>query len=163
MLPHVSPQNVLALHTIPFLIALNPALGHPLVVQYLSNISGSELSTPFTRSDVLEILRKLPPTLPSFDVMGRLLRDPSTIRTLDADQYYASGLMVDRGPAEHGFRKTTIADLVRTEVLGAFVLNSIGWVERTEQEALAGLVSDDRAAKGVQNVRLLCPMPFLRP
>ena len=134
------------------MIALNPALGHPLVVQLLGNAAGSELNISFARSDVLDMLRRLPPTLPSFDVMGRLLRDQTTVRALDDGRPFTDSDMNNTGAIGGSFRKTTIADLVRIEVLGAFVLNSISWVEQTEKEALQGLVSDDRAAKGVQNV-----------
>ena len=84
--------------------------------------------------------------------MGRLLRDQTAVRALDDGQLFTDSDMNDTGAIGGSFRKTTIADLVRIEVLGAFVLNSISWVEQTEKEALQGLVSDDRAAKGVQNV-----------
>lgn len=149
LLPQLTTQNILALHTMPTLLALNPALGLPLIVQLLSATDGPGVKASFHRSDVLEVLRGLPPTLPSFDVMGRLLRDPTHVQAMEGEKLTLNG-------EERVIRtqmRTTVADLVRTEVLGAFVLNSIGWVERTEKEALQGLVSDDRAAKGVQNVR----------
>jgi hypothetical protein len=38
------------------------------------------------------------------------------------------------------------------EVLGRFIHEGIEWVERAEREEREGLVSDDRVAKGVQNV-----------
>ncbi|THH07603.1 hypothetical protein EW145_g3265 [Phellinidium pouzarii] len=148
-LPRFVPQSLIALHSLPPLIALNPALGHPLIVSLLSNSPSATRNTYFARMDVLEVLRQLPPTLPSFDVIGRLLRDPTSILAIDrneragdvgADQYTNSNM------------RTTIADLTRTEILGAFIFNAIGWVERSEREAIEGLISDDRAGKGVQNL-----------
>lgn len=82
----------------------------------------------------LDALTILPPTLPSFDLLGRLLRDTSTI-----PDYSTGG-------------KTTIADIVRSEVLGRFIHESIKWLDNAERDEQDGLVSDDRFAKGVQNV-----------
>ena len=83
----------------------------------------------------LHVLRHLPPTLPTFDLLGRLLRD-STVVT----------------DSSTGGR-TTIADLVRHEVLGWFLHESMEWLDHAEQEEREGNISDDRFAKGVQNVR----------
>jgi hypothetical protein len=48
--------------------------------------------------------------------------------------------------------KVTVADVVRIEVLGPFIHQSIQWIDRAEREEREGLISDDRVAKGVQNV-----------
>jgi CCR4-NOT transcription complex subunit 11 len=80
-------------------------------------------------SAYLDVLRYLPPTLPTFDLLGRLLRDATRIGT------------------------TTIADLVRTEVLGRFIHECINWLDHAENEERRGMISDDRFPKGVQNVR----------
>ena len=82
----------------------------------------------------LDVLRHLPPTLPTFDLLGRLLRDGT--------------IVTDRTTGG----RTTIADLVRNEVLGWFIHQSIQWLDRAEEEERAGTISDDRFAKGVQNV-----------
>lgn len=66
--------------------------------------------------------------------MGRLLRDQSFIKV-------------------PGY--STVADLVRMEVLGRFVHECIQWLERAEREEREGLISDDRFGKGVQNVSLI--------
>ena len=41
---------------------------------------------------------------------------------------------------------------MRVEVLGRFVHESINWLDCAEREEREGLISDDRFAKGVQNV-----------
>ena len=46
----------------------------------------------------------------------------------------------------------TVADVVRMEVLGPFIHQCVLWIERAEREEREGLISDDRSAKGVQNV-----------
>ena len=46
-----------------------------------------------------------------------------------------------------------MADLIRMEVLGRFIHECITWLERAEVEDREGLVSDDRYAQAVQNVR----------
>jgi hypothetical protein len=48
--------------------------------------------------------------------------------------------------------KVTVADVVRMEVLGPFIHQCILWLDRAEREEREGLISDDRFAKGVQNV-----------
>ncbi|EJD05028.1 uncharacterized protein FOMMEDRAFT_120314 [Fomitiporia mediterranea MF3/22] len=146
-LPHFAPHTLVPLHSLPPLLALNPALGHPLIVALLNTSRDSPSGSSFTRADVFDILRQLPPTLPSFDILGRLLRDPTIVPIADN----LDDSREDRQQI-NGIPTTTIADLTRTEVLGSFVLNAIAWVERSELEAREGLISDDRAAKGVQNL-----------
>jgi hypothetical protein len=41
------------------------------------------------------------------------------------------------------------------EVLGPFIHQCILWIDRAEREEREGLISDDRFAKGVQNVLTL--------
>jgi len=79
----------------------------------------------------LDILPFLPPALPTFDLYGRLLRDQTRVTV----QGYS-----------------TVADLVLMEVLGRFIHEAINWLERAEREEREGNISDDRFAKGVQNV-----------
>lgn len=118
-------------HDLPPLIAHNPTLAHPILTALLSQ--------PVIDT-YISVLRHLPPTLPTFDLLGRLLRDPTVI----IDE-------TTRG-------RTAIADLVRNEVLGWFLHESMLWLDRAEEEEQAGTISDDRFAKGVQNV---CTLVFL--
>ncbi|KAH9916386.1 uncharacterized protein BXZ73DRAFT_92491 [Epithele typhae] len=113
---------------LPSILAINPTLGHPLVITLLTMDSdvGSE---PY-----LDVLRTLPPTLPSFDLVGKLLRDTMTI-----NDHSTGG-------------RTTIADVVRTEVLGWFINSCVSWLDRAEQDEREGNISDDRFTKGVQNL-----------
>lgn len=122
-------------HDLPPLIAHNPTLAHPILTALLSQ--------PVIDT-YISVLRHLPPTLPTFDLLGRLLRDPTVI--------------IDR--TTRG--RTTIADLVRNEVLGWFLHESMMWLDRAEEEEQAGTISDDRFAKGVQNVCTLCLACFNR-
>lgn len=114
------------------IIAHNSALAHPLFVALLTQSFGpNENVLP---SPCLDVLPFLPPTLPSFDLMGRLLRDPTPC-------------------SANGY--TIVRQLVRSEVLGRFLRESINWVDRAEAQEREGLISDDRFAKGVQNVGFL--------
>lgn len=124
---------------LPGIIANNPLIAHPLVSALLAADSEEGPDTH------LDVLRRLPPALPSFDLMGRLLRDATAITD------GATG------------GRTTIADLVRTEVLGWFIHECVAWLDRAEQDERAGNVSDDRFAKGVQSVRALLRASSLRP
>jgi hypothetical protein len=108
------------------LASYNPTLAHPLFVGLL-NAANPEHNLP---SPFLDILPYLPPTLPTFDLLGRLLRDQTTL---------GSGLY-------------TVSNVVHAEVLGRFIHECTKWLDRAEQEEREGLISDDRFAKGVQNV-----------
>ncbi|KAI0651362.1 hypothetical protein C8Q79DRAFT_897753 [Trametes meyenii] len=113
---------------LPGIIANNSTIAHPLLNALL--VADSELG-PET---YLDVLRHLPPTLPSFDLMGRLLRDATPMTDM------------------HTGGRTTIADVVRTEVLGWFIQECVSWLDRAEQDERDGNISDDRFAKGVQNL-----------
>ncbi|KAI0350992.1 hypothetical protein OH77DRAFT_1498803 [Trametes cingulata] len=113
---------------LPAIIAKNTTLAHPLLNALLA------ADTEQGPDTYLDVLRHLPPTLSSFDLIGRLLRDTTTVTD-----------------ATTGGR-TTIADLVRIEVLGWFIHNSVSWLDRAEQDEREGNISDDRFAKGVQNL-----------
>lgn len=115
---------------LPSIVANNPNLAYQL---FLALLTATNLQSqgPYP---YLDVLTNVPPTLPSFDLLVRLLRDTS--------------IVID--PATGG--KTTVADIVRVEALGRFIHESIKWLDNAEKEEREGLISDDRFAKGVQNV-----------
>ncbi|KAL1937911.1 hypothetical protein VTO73DRAFT_12661 [Trametes versicolor] len=127
-IPQLAAPPMVTSVDLPGIIANNPLIAHPLVSALLAADSEEGPDTH------LDVLRRLPPALPSFDLMGRLLRDATAI--MDG----ATG------------GRTTIADLVRTEVLGWFIHECVSWLDRAEQDERAGNVSDDRFAKGVQSL-----------
>lgn len=134
LIPYLTSTPMVTSFDIVPLITNNPSLAHPL---FLSLLSAPYSSTnPEALFRHLDVLKYLPPTLPTFDLLGRLLREPKEI----TDE--ATGA------------RTTIADLVRMEVLGWFIHECINWLDAAEIEQEEGLISDDRFAKGVQNVRL---------
>ncbi|KAI0632790.1 hypothetical protein C8Q77DRAFT_1119739 [Trametes polyzona] len=127
-IPQLASPPVVTSVDLPGIIANNASLAHPLVSAILA-------AEPEQGPDTyLDVLRHLPPTLPSFDLMGRLLRDTTMVTDI-----------VTGG-------RTTIADLVRTEVLGWFIHECVSWLDRAEQDEREGNISDDRFAKGVQNL-----------
>ncbi|OBZ74622.1 hypothetical protein A0H81_05284 [Grifola frondosa] len=128
LIPQLTSPPMITSVDLPPLIANNPTLAHPLLTALLSSIGEQG---PFT---YLDVLKRLPPTLPSFDLLGRLLRDPTMIPDVTTGG------------------RTTIADLVRIEVLGWFTHEAIRWLDKAEQDERDGLISDDRFAKGVQNL-----------
>ncbi|TFK50605.1 hypothetical protein OE88DRAFT_275862 [Heliocybe sulcata] len=125
----VSPPVVTSVD-LPPLIAHNATLAHPLMAALLS------LCPPQGSAMYLDVLRRLPPTLPSLDLLGRLLRDTTPMTDV-----------VTGG-------RTTLADVVRSEVLGGFLHEAIEWVGNREAEEKDGLINDDRVAISVQNVRV---------
>jgi hypothetical protein len=128
LIPQLTSPPVLISIDLPPIIAHNPAIATPLVVSLLA-LPPSDLSVAY-----LDVLAQLPPTLPTFDVIGRLLHD--TTPSMDS---------ITGG-------KVTVADVVRMEVLGPFIHQCIMWIDRAELEEREGLISDDRFAKGVQNL-----------
>ncbi|KAN0136541.1 hypothetical protein V8E53_005588 [Lactarius tabidus] len=128
LIPQLTSPSVLISLDIPPIIAHNPTVATPLLVSLLT-LPPSDASGAF-----LDVLTQLAPTLPTFDVIGRLLRD-----TTPATDSISGG-------------KVTVADIVRMEVLGPLIHECILWLERAEREERDGLISDDRFAKGVQNL-----------
>ncbi|KAI0315020.1 hypothetical protein OF83DRAFT_1164967 [Amylostereum chailletii] len=127
LLPQLTDRPMLTSVDLPPIIAHNPTLAHSLLVALLTR-------APATAPAYLDVLAKLPPTLPSFDVLGRLFRDTTPLRDV----------------AVGG--NSTIADVVRMDVLGRFIHHAVSWLEEAEEQEREGLVSDDRFAKGVQNL-----------
>jgi hypothetical protein len=119
---------------LPSIVANNPNLAYQLFLA-LFTAANAQSQGPYP---YLNVLTKLPPTLPSFDLLVRLLQDTSVVIE----------------PATGG--KTTIADIVRVEALGRFIHESTKWLDNAEREEREGLISDDRFAKGVQNVGNRC-------
>lgn len=138
LIPQLTSTPLITSHDLPPLIALNPTLAYPILTALLAQ--------PLIDT-YLDVLRHLPPTLLTFDLLGRLLRETKTV--------------VDRTTGG----LTTIADLIRSEVLGWFLHESILWLDKAQEEEQAGAISDDRFAKGVQNVRhgvfAIQPVPHL--
>ncbi|KAH9915307.1 uncharacterized protein B0H18DRAFT_886034 [Fomitopsis serialis] len=130
VLPQLTSAPVITAMDLPSLISYNPSIAHPLFAALLSSAATNNQDPVL----YLEALKHLPPILPSFDLIGRLLRDPTTV------------LDITTGG------KTTVADLVRAEVLGWFLHSCITWLDRAEEDERAGEVSDDRFGKGVQNL-----------
>jgi hypothetical protein len=120
-----SSQMITPLDLAP-IITYNPTLAHPLFVALLATSS----SDAYLPSPFLDILPFMTPNLQTFDLMGRLLRDNT------------------KTAAGH----ITVGELVRSEVLGRFIHESINWIEEAERQEREGSISDDRFAKGVQNV-----------
>ena len=127
-IPQLISPSVLISLDIPPIVTHNPTIATPVLVSLLT-LPPSDASRAF-----LDVLTQLSPTLPTFDVIGHLLRD-----TTPAADSITGG-------------KVTVADIVRMEVLGPLIHHCILWLDRAEREERDGLISDDRFAKGVQNV-----------
>lgn len=122
-----SPAPLPAFITPPYLAPLaayNPALCSALLAAVSASDSASSSDfdsgalTPPNSVPFLAALAALPPTLASFDVLGRLLSDPAPAARVR----------------------------VRGDVLGPFVVNTIEWFARAEREDRAGRAADDRFA-----------------
>lgn len=140
MIPKLTSPSFITSTDLLSILAANPALGHPIVAALLTN------ETEVGPEPYLDVLKRLPPVLSSFDLIGRLLRDTTTVTDVSTGG------------------RTTVADLIRTEVLGWFIHECVMWLDRAEQDEREGNISDDRFAKGVQNVRVsICIHPLLVP
>ncbi|KAH7882673.1 hypothetical protein F5I97DRAFT_1907405 [Phlebopus sp. FC_14] len=132
LIPQLTSPPMITSMDLPPIVAHNSNLAYLL---FLALLTSSSSNIPSQGAPVyLDVLKQLPPALPSFDLLGRLLRDISTVT-----DYVTGG-------------KTTVADLVRVEVLGRFIHESIKWLDNAEREEREGLVSDDGFATGVQNL-----------
>lgn len=132
LIPNLTSPPVITSMDLPPIVAHNPNIAYQLVLALLT--SNPLNAQPQGPSAYIDVLKHLPPTLPSFDLLVRLLQDTTTL--------------ID--PTTGG--KTTVADVVHVEVLGRFIHESIKWLENADREEREGLISDDRFAKGVQNL-----------
>ncbi|KAF9468395.1 hypothetical protein BDZ94DRAFT_1154093 [Collybia nuda] len=120
-----SSQMIVSLDLAPIVLN-NPTIAHPLFIGLLMNAQPEHnLPSPF-----LDVLPYLPPTLSTFDLLGRLLRDQTPV----------------------GSGHFTVSEIVRAEVLGRFIHEAINWLDHAERDEREGLTSDDRFAKGVQHL-----------
>ncbi|KAJ7172876.1 hypothetical protein C8R43DRAFT_675838 [Mycena crocata] len=81
------------------------------------------------RTATLVALARLPPTLPTLDVLGRLLRDGRRVEIGDTPSGFS------KGDDDHNQEYLTISALIRAAVLGPFVAGSIAALERAEEQA----------------------------
>lgn len=140
MIPNLlsTPGPMIASLDLQPLICNNPSIAYNVLIAILS--------VPRTSLAVyVDVLQSLPPILPSFDIMSRLLTESTVIDPRPSGSTDNTSLST----------KITVADLVRTEVLGRFVHECIRWLDNAENEEEEGLINDDRVAKGAQNVSLL--------
>ncbi|KAJ7136365.1 hypothetical protein C8R43DRAFT_1020576 [Mycena crocata] len=125
LLASACPSLLVPAADLPPLVAHNPALAAGLVGAVLvgAPVAGEGVDDGQTTHDLraatLAALARLPPTLPTFDVLGRLLRD---------------GRVVYTGREPIASDELTLSTLVRAAVLGAFVAGSIAYLERAERE-----------------------------
>lgn len=135
------------------IISHNPTLGGALCVCILSGppyaLALPQKDKAVARIDpqnaskegCLSVLSDLPPTLPSFDLFGRLLRDDTPVQ-------FGSDANDDR----IGGHRFMVGDVIRVYALGAFLQNCIAWIESAAEEERAGNFSDDRVSQSVANV-----------
>ncbi|KAJ6577226.1 hypothetical protein B0H19DRAFT_1118744 [Mycena capillaripes] len=154
------------------LVATNPALAAGVIGALLAKIDGSNSTAVpgaatgagdslnggtagMKTTAIVSALARLPPTLPTFDVLGRLLRDGRVVENVNEHVDFSSSSngcanATENGNGANGLgATTTIADLIRTDVLGRFVAASIDWLDNAEREEREGRASEDRWAQGV--------------
>ena len=139
----------------------NPANGTIRATSIGGKANGEEESHLESIVGYLEVLRHLPPTLPSFDLMGRLLKDGRVIPDYSGggtnlelsggSDYMGSTRTGSGGGCDEG-GNTTIADLISLEVLGWFIHSCVEWLGRWEEEERTGGRFDGGFGIGVRNV-----------
>jgi hypothetical protein len=135
LIPSLTSTTLVTSLDLAPLVVHNPSIAFPL---FVSLLSAPNYHHQQQQQQYFDVLRYLPPTLPAFDLLGRLLRDTTPI-----ESHAENAMMI------------TVGELVRLEVLGWFVHGCIDTLDRAEQDEMEGVTSDDRFAKGVQNVGLL--------
>ncbi|KAJ7267797.1 hypothetical protein C8J57DRAFT_1469256 [Mycena rebaudengoi] len=107
----------------------------------------------------LDVLARLPPTLPTFDLLGRLLRDGTIVGGAPGADFGAGGAGGGGGGESNGIGggagnglTTTVAALVRTHVLGRFVAESVAALERAEEARGRGWAGDGEESEDAGSV-----------
>ena len=122
--------------------------GIQAMVKFISTCGGPSDSaglndvSPFggreAKEGYLDALRKLPPTMQSFNLIARLLRPT----------HQGGGAT----SVQKDLPEVRVATLIRAEVLGGFVSGCVRWIEHAEQEEKEGEVHDDRVAVAISSV-----------
>ncbi|KAF5382813.1 hypothetical protein D9757_007313 [Collybiopsis confluens] len=151
ILPALAALDVITPLDLASIVTLNSDVAYPLFVEMLI----ASISSPSNYLELLEILPYLPPSLSTFDIMGRLLRDtrlipfPPAIPLLRADGYHDDQI-------SDNDERIPLKNLVYSQVLGRFIHECIERLEREERERLEGpggnSDGDDAWGRGVRNL-----------
>jgi hypothetical protein len=147
--PLVATNPALAAGVVGALLAKAPSTEGPdgmaLASDVLDDPAGEHPNDGMKTSAILSALARLPPTLPTFDVLGRLLRDGRAVANVDDEKVdFGNGNGISTT-----INATTIADVIRTDILGRFIAASIDWLDNAEREEREGRASEDTWAQGV--------------
>jgi len=105
----VLPLPLLEAHDLPGLVTHNPGIAHQLIALLIA-------SHPDQRSEYMAVLGSLPPALPSFDVMGRLLKESRQMQVEGGHQF-------------------AVGAVVRSEVLNQFLHSCVEWIDKREAQS----------------------------
>ncbi|KZS95385.1 hypothetical protein SISNIDRAFT_483622 [Sistotremastrum niveocremeum HHB9708] len=123
----VHPLPILKAPDLPALITHNPMIAHPFLVWILQS------SMPqAAQKEYVDEIKSLPPTLSSFDFIGRLVMDQTPLGSVEATYY--------------------VADVIVINVLAGFVHGCIEWIEREEREIEMTGKIDDKLEKAIINL-----------
>jgi hypothetical protein len=132
----------------------NPSVAHLVVIGLLSYPSTEDNPSSSSAPEVLSTLRSLPPTTASFEIYGRLLQDVTCL-PFRQPSFQDTTLGKPKSLSVPQAQPTvTIAEYIRTEALGAFLLSCIEWIDVASAEEREGFVSDDSVGRAVQLVSL---------
>ena len=126
--------------------------------------AGENGAEPNEVKEYLNALKNLPPLRPSFQVMGGLLVGPRPTNVngenLNANSNGSTstnGANANVNGDNHGTAKDMahrVSTLIRTEVLGEFLLSCMQWIHRAQEEEKKGEVCDDRVGTATEMVGL---------
>ncbi|KAJ3974778.1 hypothetical protein EV361DRAFT_865893 [Lentinula raphanica] len=151
--PALAASDVITANDLSSIVTYNPDVAYPLFVEMLT----ASASSASNFLNILDILPYLPPTLFTFDFMGKLLRDTRLISLPNATRH----LIEDDGYDQIHTPESRIplGRLVRDQVLARFMHECIERLEKEERERTSvegpGSSSDGNDAWG-RGVRNLC-------
>ncbi|KAJ4485351.1 hypothetical protein J3R30DRAFT_3438969 [Lentinula aciculospora] len=151
----LAASDIITPHDLSSIVTFNPDVAFPLLVELLT----ASISSPSNFLDLLDVLPYLPPSLSTFDIMGKLLRDTRLIPIPNAIPHL---LLVDRPDDAQNHRsgsRIPLGTLIRYQVLARFIHECIERLEKEEKERLSlegpGGTGDGDDAWG-RGVRNLC-------
>ncbi|KAJ3751215.1 hypothetical protein DFH05DRAFT_170076 [Lentinula detonsa] len=151
--PALAASEIITPHDLSSIVTYNPDVAYPLFVELLT----ASISSPSNFLDILDILPYLPPSLSTFNLMGKLLRDAHLISIPNATLHLIGGDGYDRNHNPES--RIPLGRLIRYQVLARFVHECIERLEKEERERASlegsGGNSDGNDAWG-RGVRSLC-------
>ncbi|KAF9073976.1 hypothetical protein BDP27DRAFT_1416667 [Rhodocollybia butyracea] len=151
ILATIAASDIITALDLASIVMLNPSVAYPLFVELLAAFASS--SSNFL--DILDVLLHLPPSLSTFDFLGKLLRD---MRLISIPSAISHLLHPKYDQLDDDNQRIPLGKLIQYQVLGRFIHECIERLDREERERISlegsggSSDGDDTWGRGARNL-----------